>query len=74
MAEKKKKPEAEEDLSTEQLQRIYRTKCDFNGVPICKIMRDRVEQAVADGVHILKIHLWEEMGPVGVRALMESLT
>ena len=52
MAEKKKKPEAEEDFSTEQLQRIYRKRCEMNGVPLCKILKERIESAVGEGEHI----------------------
>jgi hypothetical protein len=28
---------------------------------------------VTDGEHVAKIHLWEEMGPVAVRTIMESV-
>ena len=51
MGDKKKKGDQEEDNSTEQLQRMYRKKCDFNGVAPCKILKERIETAVADGEH-----------------------
>lgn len=72
MAEKKKKVEQEEDFSTEQLQRFYRKRCEYNGVPLSRILKERIDTAVTDGDHITKVHLWEELGPVGVRAIMEA--
>jgi hypothetical protein len=43
MGDKKKKVEQEEDLTTEQFQRIYRKRCELNGVPVCKILKDKIE-------------------------------
>ena len=51
---------------------MYRKRCDLNGVPANKILKERIDQAIADGDHVAKVHLWEEMGPVGVRTIMES--
>lgn len=44
---KKKKPE-EEDLSTEQLPKVYRRKCEALGTPVLKVFREKIEEALDD--------------------------
>lgn len=44
---KKKKPE-EEDLSTEQLPKLYRRKCELLVAPLSKVFREKIEEALDD--------------------------
>ncbi|CAD8102903.1 unnamed protein product [Paramecium primaurelia] len=74
MGDKKKKGDQVEDFSTEQLNKLYRKRCEINGVPLCKIFKERLEAVCSEGEHLQNVKLWEEMGPVGVRAMMESFT
>jgi len=55
MAEKKKKAAKEEDFSTEQLVRIYRRRCEANGVPACKLFREKLSLAIEETEHIEKV-------------------
>ena len=43
-------------------------------MPLCKIFKERLDAAVSEGEHLKAVKLWEEMGPVGVRAMMEAFT
>jgi hypothetical protein len=43
-------------------------------VPVCKIFKERLEAVCSEGEHLQSVKLWEEMGPVGVRSMMESFT
>ncbi|EGR33938.1 hypothetical protein IMG5_030190 [Ichthyophthirius multifiliis] len=70
----KKKGGGEEDESTLQLYRLYKKKCEFNGVPISKLFKEKLDYAIEEEEHITKIHMWEEIGPVGIRAIMDSLS
>lgn len=69
---KGKKPE-EEDLSTEQLPKIYRRKCETLGIPPYKVFREKIEEALDDQDHLKKLHLFDPLQPIGVRAMMDSL-
>ena len=46
----------------------------MNGVPACKIFKERLEAVCSETEHLQTVKLWEEMGPVGVRSMMESFT
>lgn len=52
---------------------MYKKKCEIiNGIPLNKLLKGKVDTKVADEEHIDSLHLWEEMGPVGVRALADT--
>ncbi|KAL4484974.1 hypothetical protein ABPG74_020151 [Tetrahymena malaccensis] len=70
----KKKGGGEEDESTIQLSRQYKKKCELNGINPSKLFKEKLDFAVEEDENIEKIHLWEELGPVGVRSIMDSLT
>ena len=72
MTDKKKKGGPEEDISTDQFLKVYKKKCDQLSVPICKIFKDKIDLAISEGDHLYKLHIWEELGPIGVRTIMES--
>lgn len=70
-AKKSAKKDEEPDESTEKLFRLYKKKCSELQCPpskglLAKFMDDEVED-------IDKIHIWEEIGWEGVKALMISL-
>ncbi|KAL4466504.1 hypothetical protein ABPG72_000711 [Tetrahymena utriculariae] len=69
---KKKKPE-EEDLSTEQLPKVYRRKCESLQATSCKQFREKIEEALDEQDHVKKLHLFDPLQPLGIRAIMESL-
>ena len=69
----KKAPKGDEeaDESTEKLFRLYKKKCtelqcNTSKALMAKFLDDEVED-------IDKIHIWDEIGWQGVKALMESL-
>lgn len=78
MGDKKgKKPKGAdgEDDSTQQLARVYKKKCDVvNGVTLNKLFKGKLDQVLEEDEHLEKLHLWEEMGPIGVRAMADSFT
>lgn len=53
---KKKKPE-EEDLSTEQLPKVYRRKCELLATPVYKPFREKIEEALDEQEHLKKVCL-----------------
>ena len=54
--------------------RFYKKKCELNNVPLNKIFRTKVEEVVDEGENLEKCHLWEELNPVGCRAIFDALT
>lgn len=70
---KKGKVPEEPDESTEKLQRLYWKKCTELEAPYSKIMREKFAEAEDEDEDITKIHLWEELGWQGVKALMDAL-
>lgn len=70
---KKKAANQEEDLSTQNLPRIYKKKCEVNGVTPCKQFMDKLNHCIEEDEDLPELHLWEEMGPVSVRAIMDAL-
>jgi len=61
-----------EDESTQNLWKFYKRKVDINGVTINKLFKEKVEFANSEGVHLTEIKLWDNIGPVGVRAIFEA--
>jgi hypothetical protein len=71
-SEKKAKVD-EDDDSTSRVPKIYRRKCELNGISVNKLFMSRIEECVSENEHLDKLHLWEEIFPVGIRSLFESL-
>lgn len=54
-AGKKKKKVEEEDLSTEQLPKLYRRKCEALAITPYKVFREKIEEALDDQDHLKKV-------------------
>lgn len=46
----------------------------MNGVMLNKLFKGKLDQVLEEDEHLEKLHLWEEMGPIGVRAMADSFT
>jgi len=76
MVDKKKKKKAgeEEDESTLFVRRLYPKICEKNDVKPSPFLKEKLDKAYDDGENLEKIHIWEFMGPVGVRAMMDTFS
>ena len=63
----------EEDLSMEKFMAIYTKKCKELDIVPSKVLKEKYEFCLEEGEKITKIHLWEELGWVGTRAIMDAL-
>jgi len=63
----------EEDLSMEKFMNVYGKKCKELDIVPSKILKEKYEYCIEEGEKITKIHLWEELGWVGTRAIMDAL-
>jgi Ran GTPase-activating protein (RanGAP) involved in mRNA processing and transport len=70
---KKGKVPEEPDESTEKLARLYKKKCSELEAPYSKTLKEKFAECEEDSVDLTKIHLWEELGWQGVKALMDAL-
>ena len=68
-----KKANAEPDESTEKLYKLYKKKCNELQCPFSTIMNEKFNEYRDEGTDITKVHLWEELGWAGIRALMDAL-
>ena len=69
------KPKAgdEDDLSVENFWKAYRKKCLEYNCEVSKIIKGQYELFQEEGKEISKLHLWDELGWPGVKAIIESL-
>jgi hypothetical protein len=70
-AKKAAKGADEADESTEKLFRLYKKKCNELGCSTSKPLIAKFNDDEVDDID--KIHIWDEIGWMGVKALMESL-
>jgi hypothetical protein len=54
--------------------KAYKKSCDKNGEIISKLLKEKIDQAIEEGENVEKIHMWEDLGPVGIRAIFESFS
>lgn len=76
MGDKKKKGGGagqQEDDTTAQLMQKYRRRCQINAVPFSKFFKQKLDYALEEEINLVKLVLWDDLGPVGTRALMDSL-
>jgi len=71
--DKKKKEGDEEDLSVENFWKAYKKKCVEYNCDVSKIIKGAMEKFFEEGDEIKKLHMWEELGWPGVKAIVESL-
>lgn len=65
------KQEEEEDTSTEDLRKIYRKFCTDNSIPISKQFIKLIDDA--EGFPLKELLINEKLGPLGGKAIGESL-
>jgi len=70
---KKGKKEQEPDETTEKLFRLYRKKCNEISAPISQKLNEKFAECRDEGGDLNEIHLWEEIGWSGLRALSDAL-
>ena len=68
-----KKAGDEEDLSVENFWKAYKKKCTEYQCEPSKIIKGQMELFNEEGKEITKLHMWEELGWVGVKAITEAL-
>eukprot|EP00357_Protocruzia_adherens_P007661 CAMPEP_0115037948 /NCGR_PEP_ID=MMETSP0216-20121206/43109_1 /TAXON_ID=223996 /ORGANISM="Protocruzia adherens, Strain Boccale" /LENGTH=283 /DNA_ID=CAMNT_0002418239 /DNA_START=73 /DNA_END=921 /DNA_ORIENTATION=+ len=73
MPPKKVAKAMEEDDSTEKLLRIYKRKCGEEGIPPIKRLVESLNLGLEEGNHMETLYLWEEIGPLGFKPIMETL-
>lgn len=49
MTDKKKSAKVEEDETTLKIPNLYKRKCEYNGITVNKIIKDKVEVAIEEG-------------------------
>lgn len=69
----KKSAPDEDDDSTSRIPKIYKKKCEQNGISMNKLFSGRIDECLGENEHLEKLHLWEEIFPVGMRAVFETL-
>lgn len=65
------KKDEEPDDSTERLFKLYKKKCNDLQCNLSKALMAKFSDEEAEDID--KIHIWDEIGWQGVKALMESL-
>jgi hypothetical protein len=63
----------EEDMSVENFYKAYKKKCVEYNCEMSKIIKGQYELFLEEDKEITKLHLWEELGWPGVKAIVESL-
>mmetsp|Transcript_7396 Transcript_7396/g.8930 ORF Transcript_7396/g.8930 Transcript_7396/m.8930 type:complete len:228 (+) Transcript_7396:29-712(+) len=63
----------EEDVTTEVFFKNYRKNCLSLEIPVNARMKELYEEYVEEGKVISKIHLWDELGWQGTKAIVEAL-
>jgi hypothetical protein len=63
----------EEDLSVENFWKNYKKKCVEYNCDVSKIIKGQFEKFTEEGDEIKKLHMWEELGWPGVKAIVDSL-
>lgn len=69
----KKSADDEEDISTEKFWKLYRKKCTEYETDVCKEIKKLWEAKEENGTDIQKLHLWDELGWPGVKAITDAL-
>lgn len=69
----KKSADDEEDISTEKFWKMYRKKCVEYETDVCKEIKKLWEAKEENGTDIQKLHLWDELGWPGVKAITDAL-
>lgn len=64
----------EEDLSVENFFKAYKKKCVEYGCEVSKIIKGQMELYAEEDKEITKLHMWEELGWPGVKAITEALS
>lgn len=71
--DKKKKEGDAEDVSVENFWKFYKKKCVEYQCDVSKIIKASFEKFQEEGDEIRKFHMWDELGWVGVKAIVEAL-
>jgi len=58
MGDKKKKAADGEDESTANLQKIYRRRCEVNGVSQSKLFREKLEFLLSEDQKFTEVKIW----------------
>ena len=67
-------PEGEDiEAKIEKFYKQYKRKCTEYEVPICPIIREKIELFQDEQVIPDKFHIWTELGWAGARAIMDAL-
>lgn len=69
----KKKDGEEEDVSVDNFVKFYKRKCNELQCDVSKRIRELYDEYLEEGDPIKKIHIWEEIGWQGTKAMMEAL-